>query len=148
MCLASISLPAANSAMRVTSKDAHRYQDGKYRNASITAWISPGLDNAGWLKCFAVQNLRLLLPVVILLSLIRWNTADWSEQTLVVKPDHPFQWGHLHRRLYLPWASMVNQSSLVKSIDSFCQRIVIGVTRGASRGFSADLSQSMGITDW
>jgi hypothetical protein len=67
------------------------------------------------------------LPIVVVLSLCRWNIPNRLKQSNVVEPVHPLQGGQFHGFLDFPGSPVFNQLGLVKPVDGFCQRVVLAV---------------------
>ena len=85
------------------------------------------------------------LPIVVILSLCRWNIPNRLKQSDVVETVHPLQGGQLQRFLGLPRCPAVYQLSFVKPVDRFCQGVVVAVAAAANGGLNASLCQSFAV---
>lgn len=77
----------------------------------------------------------------------RADVSDGLQQPPIVEPVDPFQRGVFDSFEGSPRASPVDQLSLVKTIDSFGQSIVIAVTDAANRRLDPGFGQALGVLD-
>jgi len=77
------------------------------------------------------------LAIVIFFSFGRGNIVDGFQQSVVVKPRHPFQRSKFQRLLGLPRRPAMKQFSLVQTIDGLGKGVVIGVAFAAKRALNA-----------
>ncbi len=72
------------------------------------------------------------MPVVVCLSLSRWDVPDGFEQAMVVEPRYPFERGELDCFLGFPWSPAVNQLGLVQAVDGLGQGVDAPMSSGAA----------------
>ncbi len=65
----------------------------------------------------------------------------------MIEPGHPFQGGQFQRFPCFPGGSFVDQFSLVQTINSLCQCVVVAVPLATGRGFYTCFGETLGITD-
>lgn len=85
--------------------------------------------------------------VVAFLRFSGRDIADGLEKPSVVEPVDPFEGGELNRLERAPRAAPVNDFSLVKAVDGFCQSVVLAVADASNRRLNPDLCQPLGVFD-
>ena len=76
--------------------------------------------------------------VVALLGFGRRDVADGLQEPAVVEPIHPFQRRELDGLEAAPWSTPMDHLGLLKAVDGFGERVVIGISDTADRRLHAD----------
>ena len=100
-----------------------------------------------WFKSGYCLGLTGELPIVVCLSLGRWNIPNRLQQSDVVESVHPFKGGQFHGFLGFPGSTAVNQFGLVQPIDCLGQGVVVTVATTAHRRFYPGLGEALGVKD-
>ena len=75
------------------------------------------------------------------------DVTDGFQETSMVKPVDPFQGCELDGFKWPPRPTSMDHLGLVKTVDSFSQRVVIAVADASHRGFDASFGEALGVFD-
>jgi hypothetical protein len=89
----------------------------------------------------------LVVRVVLLFELCRWNVAAGGVQPSAVEPVDPFQGFELDVVEVAPRSAATDQLGLVQADQRFGGRVVVGVCDAADTRHGAEFGQPLGVAD-
>lgn len=104
------------------------------------------MPEAVWYKLWGHGRL-IQRGVVIFLRFSRRDVSYWLQKTPVVEPVDPLERCELDGFEVSPRPTPMNDLGLVKPVDRFCERVVIGVAYAPDRGVDACFCQPLGIAN-
>ncbi len=81
--------------------------------------------------------------IILCFGFGRRDVTDGFEQSSVVEPIHPFKRGEFDGFEGSPRPATMNDLGFVKTIDRFCQSVIVTVANTADRGLDSSLGEAL-----
>src|SRR6056297_2950028 len=90
---------------------------------------------------------QVTLCIEVLFGLCWRDVSDRPKQAPVVEPINPAKGGHFQILHVAPRALAVDQLGFVKTVNGFCESVIIRVPDAAGRWLDAGFGQTLGVTN-